>query len=98
MPLKKSFTDLKSALINAPCLAFLDYKVPFIMYMDAFPRGLGKTTLHELAAAQREHDVWRKVIYALESGDETQLLSLPVPFSQFFLSEDKVLCRYWAYL
>ncbi len=27
-------------------------------------------TLHELAAAQREHGVWRKVIYALESGDE----------------------------
>ncbi len=53
--------------------------------------------LHELAAAQREHDVWRKVIYALESGDGTQLPSLPVPFSQFFLSEDKVLYRYWAH-
>ncbi len=23
--------------------------------------------------------------------------SLPVPFSQFFLPEDKVLCRYWAH-
>ncbi len=44
---------------------------------------------------QRKHDVWAKVIYALESGDETSLPRLPVPFSQFFLSMDKVLCRYW---
>ncbi len=41
-------------------------------------------TLHELPPAQREHDVWGKVIYAPESGDETPLPSLPVPFSQFF--------------
>ncbi len=51
-------------------------------------------TLHDLAAAQREHNFWRKAMYALESGDATQLPSLPVPFSQIFLSEDKVLCRY----
>ncbi len=38
---EKSFTDLKSALINAPCLAFPDYKVPFIMYTDASVLGLG---------------------------------------------------------
>ncbi len=42
-------------------------------------------TLHELAAAQREHDVWGKVIYALESGDEAQLPSWLFPFSQSFL-------------
>ncbi len=54
-------------------------------------------TLPELAAAQREHDAWRKVIHALEAGDETRLPSLPIPFSQFFLSEDKALCRYWAH-
>ncbi len=41
-------------------------------------------TLMDLAAAQRQHDVWGKVIYDLESGDETGLLPLPVPFSQFF--------------
>ncbi len=39
----------------------------------------------------------RLYVYALESGDETQLPSLPVPFLQFFLSGDKVLCRYWAH-
>ncbi len=38
---EKSFTDLKSALINTPCLAFPDYKVPFIMYTDASTLGLG---------------------------------------------------------
>ena len=52
--------------------------------------------MHELANAQRQHDVWSKVIYALESGDESTLPKLPVPFTQFFLSLDKVLCRYWT--
>ncbi len=35
------------------------------------------------------------VIFALELGDETSLPPLPVPFSQIFLSPDRVLCRYW---
>ena len=48
-------------------------------------------SMHELVNAQREHDVWRKVIYALESGDESTLPKLPVP-----LTLDKVLCRYWT--
>ncbi len=42
----------------------------------------------ERAAAQRQN-----VIYALESGDESTLPSLPIHFKQF-LSENKVLCRY----
>ncbi len=72
---------------------------------DALSRNVGAVTsdsppvenfsLHQLAAAQREHDVWKAVIYALESGDETSLPPLPVPFSQFSLSPDRVLCRYW---
>ncbi len=33
------------------------------------------------------------MINALKSGDETTLPLLPVPFSQFFLSPDKILCR-----
>ena len=60
------------------------------------PTPLPNFTLHDLGIAQREHDVWGKVIYALESGDETSLPRLPIPLSQFFLSQDKVLCRYWA--
>ncbi len=49
----------------------------------------------ELAVAQSHHDVWSKVVYALESGDETTLPAFPIPFKQFFLSEENVLCRYW---
>ncbi len=52
-------------------------------------------SIPELVAAQRQHDVWSNVIYALESSDETTLPSVPMPFKQFFLSEEKVLCRYW---
>ncbi len=48
-----------------------------------------------MSNAQREHHLWKKVIYALESRDETQLPELPIPFSHFFLSQDRVLCRYW---
>ncbi len=48
-----------------------------------------------MAEAQCQHDVWSKVIFALESGDETSLPLLPVSFSQFFLSPGNVLYRYW---
>ncbi len=41
-------------------------------------------SLEDLSNAQREHHIWKKVIYALESGDETQLPDLPIPFSHFF--------------
>ncbi len=30
-------------------------------------------SLQDLGTAQRKHDIWAKVIYALESGDETTL-------------------------
>ena len=53
-------------------------------------------SIHELGIEQRKHDVWGKVIYALESGDETSLPVLSVPFPQFFLSADRVLCRHWS--
>ena len=46
-----------------------------------------------LAKHQREHDVWRKVIYALESGDVIDIPSLIIPFKEFFLAENNVLCR-----
>ena len=60
------------------------------------PPTIQNFSMHELAKAQRQHDVWSKVIYALESGDESTLPKLPVPLTQFFLSLDKVLCRYWT--
>ncbi len=36
---------------------------------------------HELVNAQRQCDLWSKVRYALESGDESNLPKLPIPFS-----------------
>ncbi len=52
--------------------------------------------MEDLCSAQREHHLWKKVIYALESRDETQLPELPIPFLHFFLFHDGTLCRYWA--
>ncbi len=48
-------------------------------------------SMEDLCSAQREHHLWKKVIYALESGDEKQLPKLPIPFLQFFLSQDGAL-------
>ncbi len=74
---------------------FLSSNVP-VGAEDETPAVIDNFTMQELATAQGEYDVWWKVISVLESGDDTLLISLPVPFSQFFLSEDKVLCRYWT--
>ncbi len=52
---------------------------------------------NELANAQRQHDMWSKVMYYLESGDESNLPELPIPLSQFFLSREGVLCRHASY-
>ncbi len=41
VPQDKSFNDLKSALIDAPALAFPDYSVSFSLYTDASALGLG---------------------------------------------------------
>lgn len=46
----------------------------------------------ELSKAQRQDSLWKAVVYALESGDESALPALPVPFSQFLL-ENGLLCR-----
>ncbi len=60
------------------------------MVADALSRNVGAVaaetpsvenfSILELRAAQGEHDVWKAVIYALESGDETTLPSIAVPF------------------
>ncbi len=49
-------------------------------------------SLSELRTAQRQDTLWSCVIYALESGDDSSLPKLPIPFSGFFLQDD-VLCR-----
>ncbi len=63
--------------------------------VTADPPAMPNFSIQQLAEAQRNHDVWKAVIYALESGDETTLPSLPVPFSQCSLSSDRTLCRFW---
>ncbi len=40
---------------------------------------MGKLSLSELHSAQRQHPLWSKVIYALESGDDFTLPHMPVP-------------------
>lgn len=56
-----------------------------------FEQSLEKFSLHELVHSQRQSDLWR---YDLESGDESNLPKLAMPFSHFFLSQEGVLCRY----
>ncbi len=51
-------------------------------------------SLHELSNAQRQSDLWRKVRYALKSGDELNLTKLPIPFSHFFLLQAGAICRH----
>ncbi len=46
----------------------------------------------ELRTAQRQDTLWSKVIYALESGDDSTLPHMPVPLSASILRED-VVCR-----
>ncbi len=53
-------------------------------------------SMEDPCSTQQEHHLWKKVIYALELGDETQLPELPIPFLHFFLSHNGALCRYWA--
>lgn len=50
------------------------------------------SSLSELCTGQRAHSLWSSVIYVLESGDESALPKLSVPFDNFS-SQDDVLCR-----
>ncbi len=40
-------------------------------------------SLSELRTAQRQDILWSRFIYALESGDDSSLPKLPIPFSDF---------------
>ena len=56
---------------------------------------LNNFSIPELIRAQRQHPIWGKLVYHLESGDEISLPTLHIPLSQFFLDRDGVLRRYW---
>ncbi len=45
-----------------------------------------------LRAAQRQNDLWSRVIYVLESGDDSSLPHLPIPLHTLALQDD-VLCH-----
>ncbi len=49
--------------------------------------------MQELSAEQQNHATWGKVIFALESGDETSLPPMHVPISQLYLTKKGVLRR-----
>ena len=51
-------------------------------------------SMNELANAQRRRLEQSHLCSGIE--DESTLPKLPVPLTQFFLSLDKVLCRYWT--
>ncbi len=68
------------------------------VYVEAFAEALPipNFCMKDFCSAQREHPLWKKEIYALGSGDQTQLPELPIPFLHLFLSHDGTLDRYWA--
>lgn len=49
-------------------------------------------SLAEVQTAQLHDALWTKVIYTLQSGDDSTLPQLQVPLSAFFL-QDGILCR-----
>ncbi len=50
------------------------------------PSQIENFTLKDLAAAQRQHDVWSKVMFALDSGDETSPATACAFFTKFLIS------------
>ena len=52
-------------------------------------------SVSELSCAQREHEVWGKVIHNVESGDTAPVPAVTVPLKQFFVNDEGLLCRYW---
>ncbi len=45
-------------------------------------------SLSEVRTARRQDTLWSRVIYAVESGDDSSLPKLPIPFSDFSLQDD----------
>ncbi len=82
-PQDKSFNDLKSALINAPALAFPDYSVPFSLYTNASALGLGAVLMqpdtrgknHSIAYASRTLNQAEAKLFCDPSGNPSDCMS-----------------------
>ncbi len=82
-PQDKSFNDLKSALINAPALAFPDYSVPFSLYTDAPALGLGAVPMQPNALCKN-----RAIAYASRTLNQ--------PEANYFVIHQETLATVWA--
>ncbi len=49
-------------------------------------------SLSNLRIALRQDTLWSRVIYTLESGDDSSLPKLPIPFSDVSLQDDVLCC------
>ena len=67
---------------------------PVAVVTESIPT-IDNFNVEDLKQKQREHTLWKKVIYQLESGDYAPIDELKVPMSQFLFDQDGVLCRYW---
>ena len=53
-------------------------------------------SVEDLRISQRQHQIWKRVLYYLESGDESiDLSDVLIPIDQFLINNDGILCRYW---
>ncbi len=80
---ERSFNDLKVALINAPVLAFPDYKLSFVIYKDASAVGLSCVLM--------QHDTrgkHRAVSYASRTLNQTE--------SNYSVTHQEILAVVWA--
>ena len=63
---QSAFEVLKELCVNAPILAFPDYKLPFILHTDSSTEGLGAVLY------QKQEDKLRVIAYASRSVTKTE--------------------------
>ncbi len=80
---KRSFNDLKEALINTIVFAFPDYKLPFAIYMDASALGLGALLMQQDVLGKH-----RAVAYASRKLNQ--------PESNYSVTHQETLVVVWA--
>ncbi len=83
-PKNKSFTDLKSALINASVLAFPDYNVPFTLYTDASALRLGAILMQSDARGKN-----RAIAYSSRTLNQAE--------SNYSVTHQETLAVVWAF-